>query len=484
MIKKALFVLILFVLISPALQQIFGIVAIKPLHGSFTLPPKPTLEKLNWQEWFSGGFQNDFNSRLEENVGFRNYLIRILYQLDFSLFKEVHTVGVVVGKDNYLYENSYINAYNGTDFSGTHRIVDQSHKIQLVKDKLHETGKDLLILFAPGKGSFYPEYIPEKFLGDTDDTTNYAYYVRCLNEFDVPLLDFKDYFTRIKSESPYALFPKAGIHWSTYGAALVSDSLVGYLNSHYGLRLPKFEYHAQPVNDSLKYTGFDYDIGVGLNILSYINQPDLAIVDIDYPDIEDSLRPDVLVIGDSYFINLIRAGFPEAYFDNYQFWYYNRTIYPRPPDSSNNLKDYDTMKEIAKYDIILIIATDANLWKFPFGIIDELYNRMVMEDSSDKVKYYRDLYVDHLPLIFPENSQRFDRIKALLNKQGTINEVHGSYLDYLDRDRFSLSLKLIKYQSGLYRMAVSKAKTRQISVGEMINLDARWMVNDEKRYRY
>ena len=142
------------------------------------------------------------------------------------------------------------------------------------------------------------------------------------------------------------------------------------------------------------------------------------------------------------------------------------------------------MKEIAKYDIILIIATDANLWKFPFGIIDELYDRMVMQDSSDKVNYYRDLYVDHLPLIFPENSERYDSIKFLLRRQNSLIEIQDIYLDYLDRDRFSLSQKLIKYQSGLYRMAVNKAKTRQISIGEMIDLDARWMVNDEKRYRY
>ena len=60
-------------------------------------------------------------------------------------------------------------------------------------------------------------------------------------------------------------------------------------------------------------------------------------------------------------------------FNNGQFWYYNQQIYPESFKNPTNVEDIDLLQEVEKNDVILLLSTDANLYKFAFGFIDQLH---------------------------------------------------------------------------------------------------------------
>jgi hypothetical protein len=78
-------------------------------------------------------------------------------------------------------------------------------------------GKQVLVILAPGKASYFPEFIPDEMATITKLNTNYEGYKAELKESTVPFIDAHQWFRNMKDTSRYPLFPKCGIHWSKYG---------------------------------------------------------------------------------------------------------------------------------------------------------------------------------------------------------------------------------------------------------------------------
>ena len=92
--------------------------------------------------------------------GFRSTFIRLHNQLKYWIYNEFSANGVVIGKDRYMYEESYIKTYYGLDFKGNDTLLVMAEKLKRLQNILHKQNKLLLVVLAPGKGYFYPEYIP------------------------------------------------------------------------------------------------------------------------------------------------------------------------------------------------------------------------------------------------------------------------------------------------------------------------------------
>ena len=97
--------------------------------------------------------------------------------------------------------------------------------MKFISDTLQKLNKQLLFVFAPGKASFYPEYIPDKYLTQKG-ITNYQIFLEGIKQRGINHIDFKKWFSDNKYKSKYPLYPQHGVHWSTYGTALVTDSLI------------------------------------------------------------------------------------------------------------------------------------------------------------------------------------------------------------------------------------------------------------------
>ncbi|MEI8204561.1 MAG: hypothetical protein WCH34_16180, partial [Bacteroidota bacterium] len=199
--KRILLCLILLMLFIPLIQVKFGIYKVKPLFGAITLAADTTF---NFKGWFSGGYQEQKEKFRNENFGFRSILVRLNNQISYNLFNKAKANGVIIGKDNYLYEENYIKAYFGTDFIGEDSIKHRMNRLKSINDSLFKLNKNILLVYAAGKGGFYPEYIPNRY-GKVRGKTNFDYHIKYSKQLGLNYIDFNSYFISQKHKSKYLL---------------------------------------------------------------------------------------------------------------------------------------------------------------------------------------------------------------------------------------------------------------------------------------
>ena len=159
-IKTGLFVILIAFLFLPLIQLKFFLIQESKLEGAFVKKTKPVFD---WSDWFNGKYQTAAEEYLNESFGFRNSLVRLNNEIAFSFFAKALAENIVVGKKNYLFQRPSIQAYYGQDFLGKERIEERMNRLKFISDTLSKLNKNLILIFGTGKGSFFPEYIPEKF---------------------------------------------------------------------------------------------------------------------------------------------------------------------------------------------------------------------------------------------------------------------------------------------------------------------------------
>jgi len=146
------FWLIILLMILPAVQLQFRFIEEKPLNGAFTVSEKPAFTKA---KWMTGEFQNGLEKYLKDNSGFRNFLVRLQNQVDFTFFRKANAEGATVGKHKQLYEYDYIRSWLAIDYPGDRFVQTKLQRLRYVQRYLkQEKGIDLVLVFEPGKASF------------------------------------------------------------------------------------------------------------------------------------------------------------------------------------------------------------------------------------------------------------------------------------------------------------------------------------------
>ncbi len=379
-IKNILFSAVVLLMSLPIIQSKLELFEIEPLDGAITKLEEP---HFTISSWLNGSYQKKQQDYLNENFGFRDVFVRLHNDLDFRLYNEINAKNVILGKDNYLFEENYILTYKGLDFIGEQKIEKKVNKLVKLKDTLNAKGIDIIVILAPGKGSYYPEFIPDKYKPTVRSISNYEVYQRKLKEAKINLIDAHQWFRDMKKTSPYPLFPKTGIHWSAYGEFLVVDSLMSYISTlSTSYHMPKYIIDEIEVSSEMKKR--DNDIEKGMNLLF-----DISTVNMAYPKYHlksDSLTksPRVLSVSDSFYWGIYNMGVARDIFNEGQFWFYNKKIF-QEDRSPRMVRDVNIIEEVEKHDLILLIATDATLYKFAFGFIDKLFELYQLNEKSEVI---------------------------------------------------------------------------------------------------
>jgi hypothetical protein len=344
------------------LQQQFSLIKIKPLDGYYI---DLESQKFSWKDWFSGQYQEKNEQYLNEHFGFRSFFVRLNHQIAFSLFGKAKTAWVTVGKENYLYEEPYIKAVYGTDFIGVDSIRTRMEKLKSLQERLALSGKNLIWVLAPGKGSFYPEYIPDHYK-QQQGITNEEIYLKYADSLGINYIDFNAFFKTQKTKSPYPLYPQYGIHWSFYGTCLATDSIVHYVENLRHITMPhlyweEVEMH-QPINE-------DRDMANSLNLLLPPHTFDMGYPKLHYEANIGKNQPSLLCIGDSFFWIMYGRLSINRLFSSAYFWFYYKQAYPEDVPITN----IDLNKELNQYDVILILGTNATLHNLGWGFIEQAY---------------------------------------------------------------------------------------------------------------
>ncbi|MEQ1733077.1 MAG: hypothetical protein ABL940_05355 [Bacteroidia bacterium] len=350
-IKSGLFTVILIFLWLPTL--VGNLINEKPLHGYITEYAKVSFTLDNW---FTEDYQQNFEQYNNQNFGGRITLLRIHNQLQYSLFNSSKAPAMIIGKNEYLYGDNYVYAYTGENFVGYDSIMSQSKKIKKLQDTLLTKGIHFLVAFAPGKGTFMPEYIPEKYLSKRYETTNLKAFLTTFNKLNISYINFSDWFDKMKYTAKYPLYPQAGWHWSNYGQYLAMDSLLSYVETIKKVDLPNI------VLDSLIVGNYnterEYDGGHLMNL--YDTLPTYAMAQPYFHfDTLHKTKIKTLVIGDSYYDEMWARGLSLNAFDDGNFWYYNLDVYDNNPNGIKDRKLLNIKQEIEKNKLILLMPTNA-----------------------------------------------------------------------------------------------------------------------------
>jgi len=153
-------ILLLVVFFTPLKRTILHFIKEKPLYGSFKTYKKP---HISIEGWLKSSFQEDYDAYYNNNFRFRNTFVRVYNQIQYSLFNKTSAKEVLIGKKNYLYERGYIVDYMGYNFIGEDKITKRLQKIKNIQEELKLDGINLIVAFAPGKASYYPEYFPARY---------------------------------------------------------------------------------------------------------------------------------------------------------------------------------------------------------------------------------------------------------------------------------------------------------------------------------
>lgn len=368
-ILNIVFIVIMIMMFLPMLQLITHYPERKALSGYFVKPRKP---QLTGESVFNGSFQEDMNKYIENNIGYRPDLVRINNTIDYYLYDKINAGNVVMGKENYAFEESYFHATLGRDFIGRDSIAEIVEKTRFVQDYLARRGITFVVVFAPGKATYFPEYIPDSYRPDSVTATNLEVFREEIADKGVTLIDYNRWFTAMKDTATYPLYPQYGIHWSYYGMALCLDSMAHYIEKERNVDMREMQW--DEIKLSTKFKSTDYDLGKALNLMWQLPTYELAYPNISFEDKEGKDTPSLLAVCDSYFWNWYGTGLTNRFFQPISFLYYFNQYYSSTFSGHRSLSDINLIPFVEEHDIVMIMATDGNLKRFAYGFVEELYN--------------------------------------------------------------------------------------------------------------
>ena len=351
-------------------QKRYGFYQLKPLYGYFQSTAKPAFSRT---AWMTGAYQDQYHLNLEDSVGFKPFFVRLYNQVDYSLFNIAHASKILAGKNEYLFADIYISGYTGTDFAGKGVMDHKISEIKFLQDYLwKEKGILLMVVFAPGKGFYYPEYIPDRFMKKRRDVTNYSYYVERCKAEGINHIDFNRFLLDKKDTAKYVLYPKTGIHWSSYAAWLCGDSLQRYIGTKLNRQIPRMVLDSLTI--SAEARDYDNDQGQTMNLVWDIPYPPLAYPKFHFTYDSVQPKPAGLIIGDSFYWYWYYNGIIDNTFKNKEFWYYNNEIYPEQFTAPKNVGQINFIDGIMKQNVIILLQTNGGYGELGYGWVDLAYD--------------------------------------------------------------------------------------------------------------
>lgn len=370
------FLCLLTVLTAVMVQGFTHVIKLKPLSG---YPKEAKTVALTFKTYCDGTYQNYLTECAKRNTGFREFFIRNYNQLVYSCFHKITNKNIIEGENRELFLNIYLNEVSGQTLRDKFGTVEEAkaqarkhvEETVVMMDTLRQHGTDFLFVFAPSKTWVYPEKMPKYYRENISDFNLEEYYIELFKEYDIPHIDLLHYFQSIKDSVDYPLFARTASHWAESTIPLAADTILKKLNAITDYDLPTIQFIDQNVTS--EYSDYEKELESNLNLLFSWPKPPLPKPVFTLTDTTGKDRPNLLIVGDSYFDQLMFTCFKDA-FNQWDFWQYMTTVYSskgywREPIS--NIKD--TQNTLCEAGIVLGISTAPMiynfLWEFPVDAI-------------------------------------------------------------------------------------------------------------------
>lgn len=219
----------------PTLGSLIQIDHLVPLAENRQLSAAPEMPG-SLDEWQA--FPDRFDRYFNDHFGFRNWLVRLHHQFEWTYQR---TSGwITVGKDGWLYmgEEETLSERHcvmpeGSDLAGW---VDLLRSRQAALDAL---GIAYLFALAPNKHTVYPEFLPDRARVDADHCPLALFGSTMTSGAGIDFLDLRPRVRRSRSEGlfavdpPLRLFHRTDTHWNHTGALIGAQAILEALAERY-----------------------------------------------------------------------------------------------------------------------------------------------------------------------------------------------------------------------------------------------------------
>ena len=374
-----LFILMLFL---PTLQYNLDILPNTPLMGKEKTPPNPEWSAAGWLD---GSFQKKYGKSLDSRIGLRDYLVKTYNQLHYSLFNRVvgtKGTNVVIGKNNWLYEEEYIEKLNTVSKDDGTLIEARVRRMRTLQDQLEKLGIAFVFVIAPSKAEVYPEYIPDNLRKEplpADAATDYRQAKAALEKHGVRYVDGHALFLDEKQDKGRQLFGPSRVHWNKYGAYLAWKDLASRVKDQ--IRVPL---QIPPLEDIETRTSepVEADLGGMLNLWgNTFTTPATDYPVFAAPPAANMEKPSILIIGDSFLFTLVEIVRRANLATDVDAWYYFRRHFKYRVEDGHLMdistaietpmhkKTIDWQKQLLEKDLVILVVTEYWLPEFNFGFI-------------------------------------------------------------------------------------------------------------------
>ncbi len=381
-IVSAFFIALLFL---PLTQQLTGFLSVAKLAG---VEKEVQLPSWNLTSWLNKEFQQNFDAWFNTHAGLRPWMVRTAKQINYSLFgQEPEGTGtrVYIGRDNFLFEEPYITAYNEPGTKRQQLLHDITWGLWRFQQLLEQHDIAFLLVLAPSKAEIYPEYLPDKMKkpGREQRLSHYQRMIPMLEEFGINYIDGHKLFLDWKKEGAPLLFSRGGTHWNYYAAGRIVQEMIANLSLRTGetfnnIDILSFKTDSQPV-------GTDNDLGDLLN-LWFTDAITVEQVHPVFRHLPGRRRPNLLMIGDSFAFTLISIMEQEKLFDQCDLLYYfkRRFSWPKGTDQPLDFSTLDLGKELLSRDAVIIEINEYWLPQYGFGILRPAIEALEDMDTTGK----------------------------------------------------------------------------------------------------
>lgn len=135
-------------LIIPLAQRYLKFVKLQPLDGAYT---NTNVNDLNLRSWINESFQKSVDQNVKDSIGFKPFLVRLNNEIAYRMFSFAANKGCVVGKNQNLFLESYINGYIGNNYKDEEVIIQKVDNLKKSKLILKASGKLFLSFFLQEK---------------------------------------------------------------------------------------------------------------------------------------------------------------------------------------------------------------------------------------------------------------------------------------------------------------------------------------------
>ena len=371
-IKIILFALTALLLFASMFQKATHLWDFKKLNGVEIPAPMPDM---TFHTISDGSFQTGTEAYLKQNFGFRQPLIRFYnqYLWDFYTTSNGNRGILSLGKDGWLYEPWSVDDYyqihyhqHATDADQlTEQLSEEAKRVYQLQHILEPYGTHLFVCLVPSKDMLYPEHLPENHDTRFDDEPKMSARFFLKDEYTrlgVNVLDLGTFFQQMKDTADFTIFPKTGTHWSKYSSLFAADTLIRYMEHLGGINMPDLVIGPRTLQDAQEA---DTDLENLLNLIRPLPRPQYYYATATSDKDTTAVMPKMIVIGDSFWWNIIYQTPVQEIFSEFPYWYYNSTIYYDPIYQSVN--EVNLANEILSSDFIILFYSSTQLYKLNNG---------------------------------------------------------------------------------------------------------------------